>query len=104
VVGCTRPVAADLKWFTEWVGLSGHMVKPKLYIGVGVSGAIQHIAGIKDSKIVVAVNNDPNAPIFNACDYGIVGDLYEVLPELIREIKALKESTYKDGCPENPEL
>jgi electron transfer flavoprotein alpha subunit len=95
VVGCTRPVAADLKWFTEWVGLSGHMVKPKLYIGVGVSGAIQHIAGIKDSKIVVAVNNDPNAPIFNACDYGIVGDLYEVLPELIREIKALKESTYK---------
>ncbi|MEM2541479.1 MAG: electron transfer flavoprotein subunit alpha/FixB family protein [Candidatus Methanomethylicia archaeon] len=90
VVGCTRPVAADLKWFTEWIGLSGHMVKPKLYIGIGVSGAIQHIAGIKDSKIVVAVNNDPNAPIFNACDYGIVGDLYEVLPELIKEIKILK--------------
>jgi len=90
VVGCTRPVAADLKWFTEWIGLSGHIVKPKLYIGIGVSGAIQHIAGIKDSKIVVAVNNDPNAPIFNACDYGIVGDLYEVLPELIKEIKILK--------------
>lgn len=90
VVGCTRPIAADLKWFTEWVGLSGHMVKPKLYIGVGVSGAIQHIAGIKDSKIVVAINNDPNAPIFNACDYGIVGDLYEVLPEFIKEIKPYK--------------
>ena len=93
VVGCTRPVAADLKWFTEWIGLSGHMIKPKLYIGIGVSGAIQHIAGIKDSKIVVAVNNDPNAPIFNTCDYGIVGDLYEVLPELIKEIKTLKTHT-----------
>lgn len=88
-LGCSRSVAADLKWLPEehWVGLSGHKVKPKLYIAIGISGQAQHIAGIRDSKTILAINNDPNAPIFKACDYGIVGDLYEVVPKLIEILK-----------------
>ena len=89
VVGCSRAVAADLKWLPEehWVGLSGHKVKPKLYIAIGISGQVQHIAGIRDAKTIIAINNDPNAPIFKACDYGIVGDLYEVVPKLTEILK-----------------
>ncbi|MBU0496728.1 MAG: electron transfer flavoprotein subunit alpha/FixB family protein [Candidatus Thermoplasmatota archaeon] len=88
-IGCSRPIAADLKWLSEdhWIGLSGHKVKPKLYIAVGISGQIQHIAGMRDSDIIVAVNKDPEALIFNSADYGIVGDLYEVLPKLTNAIK-----------------
>ena len=88
-VGCSRPIAADLKWLSEdhWIGLSGHKVKPKLYIAVGISGQIQHIAGMRDSSIIVAINKDPEALIFNSADYGIVGDLYEVVPKLTDAIK-----------------
>jgi electron transfer flavoprotein alpha subunit len=86
-VGCSRPLAEDRKWFGEWVGLSGHKVKPKLYISCGISGVIQHVAGIRDAKIIVAVNKDPEAPIFEAADYGVVGDLYEVLPALKEALK-----------------
>jgi len=86
-VGNTRPLAEDRKWFTEWVGLSGHKVKPKLYIACGLSGIIQHVAGIRDSKIIVAVNSDPEAPIFEVSDYGVVGDLYEILPALTEALK-----------------
>ena len=88
-VGCSRSVAADLKWLPEehWVGLSGHKVKPRLYIAIGISGQIQHIAGIRDAKTIIAINNDPNAPIFKACDYGIVGDLYDIVPALTNAIK-----------------
>jgi len=81
-VGCSRPLVEDRKWFSEWIGLSGHKVKPKLYIASGVSGVIQHVAGIRDAKIIVAINKDPEAPIFEIADYGVVGDLYEVLPAL----------------------
>ena len=88
-VGCSRPIAADLKWLSEdhWIGLSGHKVKPKLYIAAGISGQIQHIAGMRDSGTVVAINKDPEALIFKSADYGIVGDLYEVLPKLTAAIK-----------------
>jgi len=87
--GCSRPIAADLKWLSEdhWIGLSGHKVKPKLYIAVGISGQIQHIAGMRDSDVVVAINKDPEALIFKSADYGIVGDLYEVLPKLTNAVK-----------------
>ena len=88
-VGCSRPISADLKWLSEdhWIGLSGHKVKPKLYIAAGISGQIQHIAGMRDSKIIVAINKDPDALIFKSADYGIVGDLYEVLPKLTNAVK-----------------
>jgi len=88
-VGCSRSIAADLKWLPEqhWVGLSGHKVNPGLYIAIGISGQVQHIAGIRDAKTIIAINNDPNAPIFKACDYGIIGDLYEIVPTLTEIIR-----------------
>jgi electron transfer flavoprotein alpha subunit len=88
-IGCSRPIASDLKWLpTEhWVGLSGHKVKPKIYIACGISGQIQHLAGMRDSDIIVAINKDPEAPIFNAADYGIVGDIYKVVPALVDKLK-----------------
>jgi electron transfer flavoprotein alpha subunit len=88
-VGCSRPIAADMKWLPEecWIGLSGHKVKPKLYIAAGISGQIQHIAGMRDSGVIVAINKDPDALIFKSADYGIVGDLYEVLPKLTSAVK-----------------
>ena len=88
-VGCSRPIAADLKWLSEdhWIGLSGHKVKPKLYIAAGISGQIQHIAGMRDSGIIVAINKDSEALIFKSADYGIVGDLYEILPKLTNAVK-----------------
>ncbi len=89
-VGCSRPISADLKWLSEdhWIGLSGHKVKPKLYIAAGISGQIQHIAGMRESGVIVAINKDPEALIFKSADYGIVGDLYEVLPKLTEAIKS----------------
>lgn len=87
-VGCSRPIAEELRWLPEdvYLGISGKRIKPDLYIGVGVSGQIQHVAGIRDSKVIVGINRDENAPIFDAADYGIVGDLYEVVPMLIEEV------------------
>ncbi len=90
VVGASRPLTSDLGWMPEdrQVGLSGISVKPKLYIAVGISGQIQHLTGMRDSKIVAAINSDKNAPIFQECDYGIVGDLYAVIPELTKAFRA----------------
>jgi electron transfer flavoprotein alpha subunit len=93
-VGCSRPIAEELRWLPEdvYLGISGKKIKPDLYIGIGVSGQIQHVTGIRDSKVIFAINRDENAPIFEAADYGIVGDLYKVVPVLIEELKkALKK-------------
>jgi len=85
-VGCTRPIVDDA-WMGKQhqVGFSGNTVKPKLYLAVGVSGSPQHLAGMRDSDVIVAINADPSAPIFKVADYGIVGDLYEVVPKLTAE-------------------
>ena len=89
VIAGSRPVCLDYHWLSEdrQVGLSGKKVRPKVYIALGISGQIQHIAGMRGSKIVIAVNKDKTAPIFEECDYGIVGDMFDVLPKLLDGIK-----------------
>jgi electron transfer flavoprotein alpha subunit len=91
VVGCSRPIAEDLKWLPidQYVGLSGQKVAPKLYLACGISGQIQHITGIQNARIVVCVNTDSKAPIFEYADYGIVGDLYKIVPALTEAFKQL---------------
>lgn len=88
-VGCTRPIAADMGWLPEWIGFSGKKVKPRLYLALGISGQTQHVTGIMDAKVVVAVNKDAKAPIFDYADYYVVSDLYEYVPALIKALKKL---------------
>ncbi len=90
-LACSRPVS-DEGWrpHDEHTGQTGKIIAPNLYLAFGISGAIQHLAGVSSSKCIVAVNTDKDAPIFEAADYGIVGDAAKVLPELIREIKTAK--------------
>jgi electron transfer flavoprotein alpha subunit len=88
-IACTRPISEELHWLPEelCIGLSGAEVKPDLYLGVGVSGQIQHVTGIRNAKVIAAVDRDENAPIFGAADFGVVGDLYDVVPKLVQELK-----------------
>lgn len=90
-MACSRPVS-DEGWRShdEHVGQTGKIIAPNLYFAMGISGAIQHLGGVSSSKVIVAVNKDPEAPIFEAADYGIVGDVFKVIPQFIEAIKELK--------------
>lgn len=85
-VGCSRGLAEDHHWFADYIGLSGVQVAPKLYVGLGISGQVQHTVGIRGAQVVVAVNKDPAAPLLGMCDYGVVGDLFDVSDALVEAL------------------
>jgi electron transfer flavoprotein alpha subunit len=83
-VGCTRPIAEEEKWLPRevYIGVSGVILAPEVYLGIGLSGQVQHTVGINRAKLIFAINKDKNAPIFKQADYGIVADLYKIVPAL----------------------
>jgi len=91
---CSRPVA-DSGWrpHYEHVGQTGGTIRPNLYLAIGISGAIQHLAGVNQSKVIAVINTDPEAPFFKAADYGIIGDAFEVVPKLIEAAKKMKQES-----------
>jgi len=88
-LGCSRPIAESEKWMEHerYIGISSVMPKPEIYISIGISGQIQHMVGVKDAGKIIVINKDKNAPIFDYADYGIVGDLYKVIPALVNTLK-----------------
>jgi electron transfer flavoprotein alpha subunit len=92
-VGCSSPIAEDLRWLPleRLVGLTGLKVKPKLYVACGISGQVQHITGMRGSRVVVAINTDPEAPIFRQADYCVRGDLYEIVPALTEAFRRIRQ-------------
>ncbi|MDR1321844.1 MAG: electron transfer flavoprotein subunit alpha/FixB family protein [Gracilibacteraceae bacterium] len=88
-IGCTRPVAEERQWLPEenYIGITGKTPSPDLYFGLGVSGQIQHISGVRDSKLIVAIEKNDSAPILKAADYTILGDLYEIVPQIIKALQ-----------------
>ncbi|MFZ7101054.1 MAG: electron transfer flavoprotein subunit alpha/FixB family protein [Peptococcaceae bacterium] len=94
VVACSRPIAEDLHWLPEdrYIGISGQVIKPGVYIAAGISGQVQHVYGIRDAKTIVAIDKNENAPIFQVADYYIVGDLQEILPALTNAAREVKGS------------
>jgi electron transfer flavoprotein alpha subunit len=91
-MGCTRPISADLGWMDQWVGISGKKVSPRLYIACGVSGTIQHAAGIRGSQLIVSINSDEAAGIHELSDYSVIGDIYTILPALTKLLRERKRS------------
>ena len=87
-LGCSRPVSSDRDWFPEWLGLSGAKIKPEICLTLGVSGAVQHVVGIRDSRVIAAVNSDENVAIFTQADIGVVADLNEFSPVLIERLRS----------------
>jgi Electron transfer flavoprotein, alpha subunit len=87
-VACSRPIAEGVNWMPaeRYLGVSGATIKPELYLAIGISGQVQHLVGVNHSKVIVAINSDKNAPIFAHADFGVVGDLYQVLPELTKSL------------------
>lgn len=85
-LACSRPIAEGVNWMPaeRYLGVSGATIKPELYLAIGISGQVQHLVGVNNAKVIVAVNKDKNAPIFAHADFGVVGDLYQVLPELTK--------------------
>jgi electron transfer flavoprotein alpha subunit len=88
-LACSRGLAEERQWMPveQYVGISGNIISPDVYIACGISGQIQHIYGVRDAKLIVGINTNEKAPIFTAADYGIVGDLYEIIPALIAELE-----------------
>lgn len=89
-IGCTRPIAEEERWLPaeRYIGVSGVMIKPAVYVAAGISGQVQHTVGVNEAGLIVAINKDEHAPIFSNCDYGIIGDVAEVLPLLTEKLKA----------------
>jgi electron transfer flavoprotein alpha subunit len=87
-IACSRPLACDRDWFPEWLGLSGRKVAPDLVLTLGISGAVQHMVGIRDAGFIASINNDENADIFSQADVGVVADIYAFVPALVEALKA----------------